>query len=163
MGKVPARAAERKKNQGERKEKKKQRKEKEMLEQMSDEQKDELLKEKKPEETERKALYHIKKKLENKQCNNKETSTVSKDAYKSCSSKGKAIARVKRNLPCSPGERRAIVKELAWEQIKIKPFAPVKKRSYSSVCTREDKKLVIDFFSRDIFLDKLQVNVMWSK
>ena len=26
---------------------------------------------------------------------------------------------------------------------------PVKKRSYSSVCTKEDKKLVIDFFSRD--------------
>ena len=26
---------------------------------------------------------------------------------------------------------------------------PVKKRSYSSVFTKEDKKLVIDFFSRD--------------
>ena len=64
---------------------------------MSDEQKDEVLKEKKQKETERKA-YCMKKKLENKQCNNKETSTPSKDAYKSCSSKRKAIARVKRNL-----------------------------------------------------------------
>ena len=96
----------------------------------------------------KKALCRMKKKLENKRCNNKETSTPSKDAYKSRSSKGKAIARVKRNLPCSP-RKRAIVKELAWEQIKIKPFAPVKKRSYSSVCTKEDKKLVIDFFSGD--------------
>ena len=91
----------------------------------------------------------MKKKLENKQCNNKETSTPSKDAHNSRSSKGKAIARVKkRNLPCSPRKRRAILKELAWEQIKIKPFAPVKKRSYSSLCTK-DKKSVIDFFSRD--------------
>ena len=91
----------------------------------------------------------MKKKLENKQCNNKETSTPSKDAHNSRSSKGKAIARVKkRNLPCSPRKRRAILKKLAWEQIKIKPFAPVKKRSYSSLCTK-DKKSVIDFFSRD--------------
>ena len=90
----------------------------------------------------------MKKKLESKQCNNKGTSAPSKDAYKSCSSKGKAIAKVKRNLPCSPRNRRAIVKELAWEQIKIKLFVPVKKRSYSSACTKEDK-LVMDFFSRD--------------
>ena len=62
---------------------------------------------------------------------------------------GKAIARVKRNLPCSSHKRRAIVKELTWEQINIKPFATVKKRSYSSVCTKKDKKLVIGFFSRD--------------
>ena len=128
---------------------KKRQKEKELLEKMNDEQKDEVLKEKKRKETERKSLYRMKKKLENKQCNNKETSTPSKHAYKSCSSKGKAIARVKRNLLCSPRKRRAIVKELAWEQIKIKPFAPVKKRSYSSVCTKEDKKSVIDFSSRD--------------
>ena len=63
MGKVPATAAERKKNQREKMKKdgsykiylnkqkdlmaKKQRKEKEMLEKMSDEQKDEVLKEKK--------------------------------------------------------------------------------------------------------------------
>ena len=90
----------------------------------------------------------MKKKLESKQCNNKGTSAPSKDAYKSRSGKGKAIARVKRNLPCSPRKRRAIVKELAWEQIKIKLFVPVKKRSYSSACTKKDK-LVIDFFSRD--------------
>ena len=163
MAKVPATAAERKKNQREKMKKdgshkiylnkqkdlKKQQKEMEMLEKMSDEQKDEVLKEKKQKETERKALYCMKKKLENKQCNNKETSTPSKDAHNSRSSKGKAIARVKkRNLPCSPRKRRAILKELAWEQIKIKPFAPVKKRSYSSLCTK-DKKSVIDFFSRD--------------
>ena len=109
---------------------KKQQKEKEILDKMSDGQKDEVLKEKKRKETERKALYRMKKKHENKQRNIKETSTPSKDAYKSCSSKGEAIARVKRNLPCSPRKRRAIVKELVWEQIKIKPFAPVKKRSY---------------------------------
>ena len=131
MGKVPATAAERKKNQREKMKKdccykiylnkqkdlmaKKQRKEKEMLEKISDEQKGKVLKEKKQKETERKALYRMKKKLENKQCNNKETSTPSKDACKSHSSKGKAIARVKRNLPCSPRKRRAIVKELAWE------------------------------------------------
>ena len=42
-----------------------QQKEKEMLEKMSDKEKDE--------ETERKALYCMKKKLENKQCNDKET------------------------------------------------------------------------------------------
>ena len=165
MGKVSATAAERKKIQREKMKKddcykiylnkqkdlmaKKQRKEKEMLEKMSDEQKGKVLKEKKQKETERKALYRMKKKLENKQCNNKETSTPSKDAHNSRSSKGKAIARVKkRNLPCSPRKRRAILKELAWEQIKIKPFAPVKKRSYSSLCTK-DKKSVIDFFSRD--------------
>ena len=81
--------------------------------------------------------------------NNKETSTPPKDAYKSRSSKGKAIARVKRNFPCSPRKRTAIVKELSWEQIEIKPFVPAKKRSYSSVCTKEDKKSVIYFFSRD--------------
>ena len=131
MGKFSATAAERKKIQREKMKKddcykiylnkqkdlmaKKQRKEKEMLEKMSDEQKGKVLKEKKQKETERKALYRMKKKLENKQCNNKETSTPSKDACKSHSSKGKAIARVKRNLPCSPRKRRAIVKELAWE------------------------------------------------
>ena len=163
MAKVPATAAERKKNQREKMKKdgshkiylnkqkdlKKQQKEMEMLEKMSDDQKDEVLKEKKQKETERKALYCMKKKLENKQCNNKETSTPPKDAYKSRSSKGKAIARVKRNFPCSPRKRRAIVKELSWEQIEIKPFVPAKKRSYSSVCTKEDKKSVIYFFSRD--------------
>ena len=42
-----------------------QQKEKEMLEKISDKEKDE--------ETERKALYCMKKKLENKQCNDKET------------------------------------------------------------------------------------------
>ena len=42
-----------------------QQKEKEMLEKMSDKEKDE--------ETERKALYCMKKKLGNKQCNDKET------------------------------------------------------------------------------------------
>ena len=46
-----------------------------MLEKMSDEQKREVLKEKKQKETERKALHRLKKKLENKQCNNKETFT----------------------------------------------------------------------------------------
>ena len=52
---------------------KKQQKKKEMLEKMSDKEKDEVLKEKKWKETERKALYCMKKKLENKQCNDKET------------------------------------------------------------------------------------------
>ena len=89
MGKVSATAAERKKIQREKMKKddcykiylnkqkdlmaKKQRKEKEMLEKMSDEQKGKVLKEKKQKETERKALYRMKKKLENKHCNNKET------------------------------------------------------------------------------------------
>ena len=72
-----------------------------MLKKMSDEQKNEVLKEKKQKEAERKALYRMKKKLESKQCNNKETSPPPKDAYKSRSSKGKVIERVKRNLPCS--------------------------------------------------------------
>ena len=58
-----------------------------MLEKMSDEQKRKVLKEKKQKETERKALHRLKKKLENKQCNNKETSPPSKDAYNSRSSK----------------------------------------------------------------------------
>ena len=68
---------------------------------------------KKSEKIPKKKPYRMKKELENKQCNNKETSTPSKDAYKSCPSKRKANARVKRNLPCSPHKRRAIVKELA--------------------------------------------------
>ena len=121
-----------------------------MLEKMRDEQKNEVLKEKKQKETERKALYRMKKKLESKQCNSKETSTPPKDAYKSRSSKGKVIARVKRNLPCSPRKRRAIVKDLAREQVKIKPFACASQKKILLISMyKKDKKSVINFFSRD--------------
>ena len=105
-----------------------------------------MLKEKKAKNNWRKSIISYEKETCKKQCNNKETSTPWKDAYKSCSSKEKAIAKIKRNLPCSPLKRRAVVKKLAWEQIKIKPFDPVKKRSYWSIWTKENMKSVIDFF-----------------
>ena len=95
--------------------------------------------------------------------NNKETSTPPKDAYKSRSSKGKAIARVKRNFPCSPRKRTAIVKELSWEQIEIKPFAqPRKDLTHQYVQKKIRNRLYISL-AEMIFLDKLQVNVIWSK
>jgi len=104
------------------------------------------VKDKKKKERERKATYRLRKGKERQP--ELQQPSPSKNAFKSTSSKGKALARVKRNLPQSPRKRRAVVKELAFEQVKIKPFTSLKKRR-SFLCDPEIKHSIIKFYNRD--------------
>jgi len=94
---------------------------------------------KKKKERERKATYRLRKGKERQP--ELQQPSPSKNAFKSTSSKGKALARVKR-------KRRAVVKELAFEQVKIKPFTSLKKRR-SFLCDPEIKHSIIKFYNRD--------------
>ena len=69
-------------------------------------------------EVERKALYKAKKPQEKQPTT--ETKSPSNTAYKTNSCNGKALARVKQSFSKSPWKRRAVVKQFAWERIKVK-------------------------------------------
>ena len=76
---------------------------------------------------------------------NTEPQSPSNTAYKTNNSKGKAFARVKQSFPKSPQKKRAAVKQLAWEQIKIKPFTSIKTRKSAT----EVRNSLLSFFNWD--------------
>ena len=113
------------------------------------EQKETILK-KRSYERDRKAAYRLK--LKNQKANTPTTTLASpsRSAYKNKASYGKAVARVKKNLPESPRKKRAVIKHLAFEQLKIKPFTS-KKRQFDLNNRRstEAEQSVLEFYERD--------------
>mgnify|MGYP001798459122 CR=1 FL=1 len=100
---------------------------------------------KKEKERVRKALYRIKKKKQQTDLS-ANSDSPSQSAYSTKASYGKAIARVKRSLPGNPSKKRAVVKHLAFEQLKLKPFFKKKSRSTNNNSIKEDVKLSITNF-----------------
>ena len=83
--------------------------------------KETIIEEMRVKERERKASYRYRKSL--KTVETTEQHSPSMNAYSSKATFGKAIARVKRNLPGSPNKKRAVIKHLAFEEEKNKPFS----------------------------------------
>lgn len=70
-------------------------------------------------------------------------------SYKSCRTLGKAVAKVKRNLPTSPTKAEAVVKKIAAEfQIAV-PSEIVSANAMPWKLTTELKQQISDFYNRD--------------
>lgn len=76
------------------------------------------------------------------------SSSPSQGAYSTKASYGKAIARIKRNLPGSPRKKRAVIKHLAFEQLKVKPFFNKRKTACTGL-SKETKASIINFYEAD--------------
>ena len=120
--------------------------EKEACKKLGEKELNELAAIRKAKERERKAKYRVsKKKTSTPDCLN----SPSQSAYGTKASYGKAIARVKRNLPGSPRKKRAVIKHLAFEQLKVKPFFNKSKKVSSKALSKETKASVLSFYETD--------------
>ena len=121
-------------------------KEKQSLQLLNDNLKMNYIVEKKRKQREQKAAYRKRKKeSENVQ---EIQESPSSSAYKSKISHGRAVARAKKHLPASPRRKRALIKSLAFQEIKIRPFVSKKRRSSATIAS-EKYQTVIDFYERD--------------
>ena len=111
------------------------------LEQMDDDAKQDLISVIREKERLRKANY-----LKNKKA--AAAGLDSPSGYKCSASKGRAVAKAKRDLPVSPRKRGEVVKSIAFEQIKVKPFTSDKRR-WKQQNEIENEKLVLEFYQRD--------------
>ena len=109
--------------------------------------KDTITEERRVKERVRKALYRNRKSL--KTVETMEQHSPSTNAYSSKDTFGKAIARVKRNLPGSPRKKRAVIKHLAFEEEKNKPFFSRKRVPGPRALPDSIKTAVIQYYERD--------------
>ncbi|KAI6651096.1 hypothetical protein LOD99_5673 [Oopsacas minuta] len=112
------------------------------------EQKDKIIEERRVKERERKASYS--KSLKTLETTSDTQHSPSLNAYSSKASFGKAIARVKRNLPGSPRKKRAVIKHLAFEEEKKQKFCNRKSSTPGRTALPDSiKTAVIQYYQRD--------------
>ena len=104
---------------------------------------------KRTKERERKAKYRVNKKTVSTPTQMDDINSPSHSAYLTKASYEKAIARVKRCLPGSPRKKRAVIKHLTYEQIKVKPFFNKKSKTASTSISKETKTSIIAFYEND--------------
>lgn len=112
-----------------------------------------LLNERRRRETERKRLYRERKKLVTQSTLQESQQSPSfLGSYSCVQTLGKAVNRVKRTLPSSPGKKLAVIRKLVFENFGdathlINDF--YKKRLVKHTLSEEDKEIVQKFYQRD--------------